>query len=308
MNRCPITYLPCDHLKYSREGLRLLSKELEHLEDFSYSSKEQIELAMRYAAKLSIQGVQPKLSVRLKVAKGAFEIVERRGTFIFKPPHPVFPELPQNEDLTMRLAALVGIDVPLHGMIYNIDGTLTYFIQRFDRLGKGKKLAVEDFSQLSGHSRETKYDFTMEKLIPILMQHCTFPVLEKLKLFRLILFNFVTGNEDMHLKNFSIIRRQDKAELSPAYDLLNTTLVLSSGEELALPLRGKKSKIKRVDLLDYFGIERLGLPSSVISEELERFHQALVPWRELIHSSFLSDSMRERYLQLVDERFKRLNL
>lgn len=130
-----------------------------------------------------------------------FEIVELGGTFILKPPHPIYDELPQNEDVTMRLAKSVGIEVPFHGMIYNIDDSLTYLIKRFDRLPRGHKVATEDFSQLMGHSRDTKYESSMEKLIPVIEKHCTFPLLEKMKLFRRTLFNFLVGNEDMHLKN-----------------------------------------------------------------------------------------------------------
>ncbi len=244
MNRCPITYEICKNKKYSVQGLRLLSRNLSELHDFPFTSKEQLELSMKYASKISIQGVQPKLSVKLNSSKGRFEIVERGGTFIFKPPHHIFEELPQNEDLTMRLAALVGIEIPIHGMIYNIDGSLTYFIKRFDRIGRGHKLAVEDFSQLSGYTRDTKYDSSMEKVISVIEKHCTFPLLEKIKFFRLAIFNFLVGNEDMHLKNFSLIRRNNKVELSPAYDLVNSCIVIDSREEIALPLRACSKSFK----------------------------------------------------------------
>jgi serine/threonine-protein kinase HipA len=250
MNRCPITYDICENTKYSQKGLKLLAPKLKELHDFAYTAKEQLELALQYATKLSIQGVQPKLSTKLNITKGLFEIVESGGTFIFKPPHHIYSELPQNEDVTMRLAKTVGLEVPLHGMIYNRDGSFTYFIKRFDRLPKGHKVAVEDFSQLMGFSRETKYDSSMEKLIPTIEKHCTFPTLEKIKLFRLTLFNLLVGNKDMHLKNFSLIRREKQVCLSPAYDLFNSSIVISSGEEIALPLRGKKSRLTAQDLFD----------------------------------------------------------
>ncbi|MFN3841565.1 MAG: HipA domain-containing protein, partial [Cyclobacteriaceae bacterium] len=94
------------------------------------------------AAKMSIQGVQPKLSVKLNIGKGIFEVTDTGGTFIIKPPQDYYPELPENEDLTMRLARVMGIEVPLHGMIYAVDGNRSYFIKRFDRLARGKKAAV----------------------------------------------------------------------------------------------------------------------------------------------------------------------
>lgn len=306
MNRCPITYELCGNEKYSIKGLHLLSRNLNHLNDFPYTSKEQILLATQLAAKLSIQGVQPKLSLILNVAKKEFEIVEKGGKFILKPPHHIYDEIPQNEDLTMKLAKVIGIEVPLHGMIYNIDGSLSYFIKRFDRLAKNQKVAVEDFSQLLGFSRDTKYEASMEKVVSVIEKHCTFPVVEKLKLFRLVIFNFLVGNEDMHLKNFTLIRRQNKIELSPAYDLLNTTIVIPAREEIALPIRGKKSKLNRTDLIDYFGMERLALPEIVLREEFLKFEKSLEPWQLLIEKSFLSQKLQERYIELIQKRWQRV--
>ncbi|MBS4168454.1 Serine/threonine-protein kinase toxin HipA [Parachlamydia sp. AcF125] len=173
----------------------------------------------------------------LDVRKKEFRVVEKGGQFIIKPPHHLYEEVPQNEDLTMRLAKIIGIETPLHGMIYNIDGSLSYFIKRFDR-SRNQKIGVEDFSQLLGHSRETKYESSMEKVVSVIEKHCTFPMVEKLKLFKLVIFNFITRNEDMHLKNFTLISRENKVEMSPAYDLLNTTIIIQAEEEIALPIRG----------------------------------------------------------------------
>ena len=308
MNHCPITYEPCGDQKYSQRGLGVFSKSLKNLHDFPYTAKEQILLATQFAAKLSIQGVQPKLSVILNLPKEMLEIVEKGGLYLLKPPHQLYEELPQNEDLTMRLAKMVNIEVPFHGMIYNIDHSLTYFIKRFDRAGKAKKVGTEDFSQLSGSSRDTKYDSSMEKVASILEKHCTFPLLEKIKLFRLVIFNFLVGNEDMHLKNFTLIRKKDLVELSPAYDLLNTTMVLQSKEEIALPIRGKKSRLTRSDFIDYYGREWLGLSEKVLQEELLRFEKAIPSWLELISKSFLSQKMQESYQGLVKDRWVRLSV
>lgn len=308
MTRCPITYQLVEGAKYSQRGLRLLSPRLHNLHDFPYSPKEQLELAIKNASKISIQGVQPKLSAKLNISEEVFELVEHGGTFILKPPHHIFEELPQNEDLTMRLATLVGIQIPLHGMIYAKDGSLTYFIKRFDRIAKDHKLAVEDFSQLLGYSRETKYDSSMEKLIPIFDKHCTFPVIEKLRFFELTIFNFLVGNEDMHLKNFSLIRRKNRVELSPAYDLINSSIVMDSKEEIALPLRGKKNNLKRQDFVEYFAFERLGLAEKVVTDVLERFQNAVSNWKILVNCSFLSPEKKQKYLELLKNRWDRLGI
>jgi len=308
MNRCPITYQLCSGAKYSKEGLRLLSPLLKSFEDFPFTPQQQRELAVQQASKISIQGIQPKLSVKLSIAEKKFEIVEKGGVFILKPPHQIFEELPQNEDLTMRMAETIGLEVPFHGLVYNIDGSLTYFIKRFDRLPRREKLAVEDFSQLMGFSRDTKYESSMEKMIPIIEKHCTFPLLEKIKFFRLTVFNFLVGNEDMHLKNFSLIRRDDKVELSPVYDLLNSRIALNSSEEMALPIHGKKSRLSRDDLVSYFGKERLGLPEKIIQEELQKFQEAYPIWDKLLKDSFLSQNLKDKYADLLEKQKARLAL
>jgi serine/threonine-protein kinase HipA len=308
VNRCPITYEPISgDRKYSTGGLKALAPTLTDLNDLPYSAAEQRQEAIRRAGKMSIQGVQPKLSATLSVSHRCFEIVDSGGTFILKPQID-YPEVPQNEDLTMKLAALAGIETPVHGMVYSIDGSLTYFIRRFDRIGRGRKLAVEDFAQLSGQTRDTKYDFSMERLADIVDAHCTFPVIEKMKLFRLTLFNFLTGNEDAHLKNLSLITRNGKTEFSPAYDLLNTTIAADAVEEIALPLDGKKRNLNRKLLVDYFGIERLRLSKTIVSDVMDVMAKAKTEWESLIQNSFLSDGYKRKYLNLLQERRKRAEL
>ena len=308
MNRCPITYEECEGGKYSLKGLKKLSPRLKSLKDFPFSAEDQVREAIARAAKMSIQGVQPKLSVRLNLKNEIFEIVDTGGRYIFKPQTQNYREVPENEDVTMRLAEHIGIDVPLHGLVYSKDDTMTYFIRRFDRVGRNKKIAVEDFAQLSGKDRDTKYESSMEQIISLIEQFCTFPAIEKLKLFNLTLFNYLVGNEDMHLKNFSVIRRDLKVELSPAYDLLNSTIILNSQEELALPLGGKKNKLKKDDFFVYFAKERLELTPKSIEQTVSRIVDAFPEWIDLVQKCFLSDPMKIQYIDLLNERFSKLDL
>ncbi len=302
MNRCLITYeeIPSG-TRYSAAGLRLLSRKLKGLQVLPYSAEQQRHEAFLRSSKMSIQGVQPKLSSRLNVTEGKFDIVDSGGEYILKP-QSNFPEVPENEDLTMRLAASIGVEVPLHGLLCSTDDSLTYFIKRFDRAGRGK-IAVEDFAQLSGKARDTKYDSSMEHVIHIIDTHCTFPLVEKVKLFRLTLLNYLVGNEDMHLKNFSLIRRDDKIELSPAYDLVNSTIVLRGvQEEIALPLGGRKRNLSRSLLIGYFGKERLGLADRVVDDILGRLEHAVREWRSVIRMSFLSETAKTDYGELLLKR------
>lgn len=307
MNRkpiCPITYEAISpERKYSVRGLHILSNKLNDLADLPYTEAMQRYEALKRADKMSIQGVQPKLSAVLNIKNGCFDIVDRGGKYILKPQHDLFLQAPENEDLTMRLASLIGIEVPVHGLVYSIDGKMTYFIKRFDRAAFNKKIAVEDFAQLTGNSRDTKYNFSMEKLIPVIEKYCTFPIIEKTELFRRTLFNFLIGNEDMHLKNFSLITRKNKVEMAPAYDFLNSTILLSqSKEEIALSLKGKKNNLARKDFINYFAKERLLLSNKVINQELKNLEEKLEPFIDIISNSFLGFEHQEKYKALLIKR------
>lgn len=309
MNRCPISYQLCEENHYSEIGLKMLSPSLKRLDLLDFTAEELRVEAMQRASKMSVQGVQPKLSAILNIKNGFFEIVDKSGKFILKPQHHIFPELPQNEDLTMRLAASIGIEVPLHGLIYSKDSSLTYFIKRFDRKGQKDKIAVEDFAQLSGMSRDTKYNYSMEKLVKLIDDYCTFPSIEKAKLFNLVLFNFLVGNEDMHLKNYSVIIRNGKVEISPAYDLVNSSIVLKGDiEEIALSLKGKKSNLNRNILFNYFGKERCNLTDKIIERIIKRIQTELPRWFKLIDISFLSREMKDKYKNLLQKRIDILEL
>lgn len=306
MNRCPITYEETNAL-YSSKGLKLLSRNLVSLNNLDYSKEELLKEALTRAPKMSIQGVQPKLSAVLNVSESKFVIVDKKGLYILKPSHNFYEDVPQNEDLTMRLAEAIGFNIPLHGMIYGKDNSLTYFVKRFDRTGRHKKIAVEDFAQLSGASRNTKYNSSMEKVTKIVNRFCTFPAVEKLKLFELTIFNFLIGNEDMHLKNFSLIRKEEKIEFSPFYDLVNTSIVLKKAqEEIALPIKGRKNNLSKSDLVDYFGKDVCGLTEKVIQKSLEKFSAVFEKWERLIDISFLSEEKKESFSSLLTIRKKRI--
>ena len=208
----------------------------------------------------------------------------------------------------MKLAKIVGLKTPVHGLVYCKDNSFTYFIKRFDRAGHKDKLAVEDFAQLSGVTRDTKYDSSMEKAADLL-NYCTFPVIEKMKFFKQTLFVFLVGNEDMHLKNFSLITRKSKVELAPLYDQINTTILLPNPrEEMALPLNGKKRNLTKDDLIHYFAKERLALTEASIQNVMDSFKVKINHWKQLIEISFLPEQQKNDYRELVLERITRIGI
>lgn len=305
-HRCPITYdtLP-EGRNYSERGLKTLSPKLDNLNPLAYTAKELLQETQKRTSKMSIQGVQPKLSATLSIKNECFKIVDIHGKFILKPPSPFYPELPQNEAVTMSMAKLFGIEVPPHGMVHNKDNTFTYFIKRFDRIGHNQKIAMEDFAQLAGLTRDTKYRYSMEKLVSIVEQHCTFPLIEKAELFKRVLFNYLVGNEDMHLKNYSLLSKEGKVSLAPAYDFLNSTIAIGNAkEEIALALNGKKNNLRKKDLIEYFGKTRLALPQQTIDGVLASAETALPTLFKLLKRSLLSKSMIEQYDELLQQRAK----
>ena len=310
MSRCLFTYKEMAATKiYSEEGLKKLNPRLKDLKVFPYSKVEQDIEVQRYAGKISIQGVQPKLSAKLSVKDQSFQLTDKDGDFILKPQVDNFKELPQNEDLTMHLAELAGMKVPWHGLIKAKDGSLIYAIKRFDRLPRKRKLPQEDFAQLMGATRTTKYQASMEKVCEIIEEFCTYPVIELEKLFRLTLFAFLTGNEDMHLKNFSLqTDLKNIVKLTPAYDLVNTTIAMvDPKEEMALELNGKKHGFIRSDFISYFAAKHCYLSQQQAEKILGEYLNLIPEFQRWIGMSFLSDEMKRRYNELLLERAKRLS-
>lgn len=308
MRRCLFTYKPlrANETNYSKEGLKKLSPKLKDLNVFPYDQSAQIAIAQRMAKKISIQGVQPKFSVILSEKEQAFKEVENNGKYILKPQVRDYLQLPENEDLTMHLVAMTGVKVPWHGLVKCSDESLSYVIKRFDRVKKDK-VPMEDFSQLIGASRDTKYDIPMEKVAEAMEEFCTYPTIEYFKLFQRTILAFLLGNEDFHLKNIAVVTAGEKVQLSPVYDFVNSTIANpNSDEEMALSIGGKKHGFTLNDFIQGFGIETLFLPKPKLEKEIKRLLGFVDDWGKLIEKSFLDDSSKQRYKELIIERAERL--
>jgi len=252
--------------------------------------------------RIAITGVQPKLSVTLEKHKGTgrLTIVGLWGEYILKPQHDTLPAMPETEDLTMHLAHIFGIEVCNHTLLHASDGTLVYLAKRFDR-EKNKKIHVEDFCQLSEFLTENKYKGSYERAGKLILKYCMNAGLDALKYFELLLFSYLTGNNDMHLKNFSLIHREDSIDFSPAYDLLNVNLVFpKDDEEMALLLNGRK---KNIHLRDFEALgAALDIPDKVRSNSYRKFRSHNSSVRQMIFSSFLSPDMQETYWQIWNRK------
>ena len=275
-------------------------------------TKDDIEsLALEVVrSQVTVTGVQPKLSVDLeKEANGKkrFTIVGLWGKYILKPQTELYVNLPENEDLTMHLATMVNIKTVPHSLIRFKDGSLAYITKRIDRDKKKGKIPMEDMCQLTEKLTEQKYKGSHEQIAKIIMLHSAYPVLDLLTYFEVLLFCYLTGNADMHLKNFSLYKPDNEYILAPAYDLLSTKLVLPDDkDELALTLNAKKRKLKKSDfnhLLNTYKIDE-----KVIENIYEKYRKIVPQWLNFIDTSFLPQQMKEEYKSIIIKRKSILDL
>jgi serine/threonine-protein kinase HipA len=310
MSKCLFCYqaLEHDHHDYHPSCLKkLFGTTHAPVIDFDLSQLEELAKQIVIQSK-AITGVQPKLSLNIEKHKNEpsrLTVVGFHGDFILKPPASQFKSLPENEDVTMHLAELVKIKTAKHGLIRLKSGELAYITKRFDR-NKGDKIAVEDFCQLSENLTEHKYRGSVEQLGKLVYSFTKNQGYEAQKLFELVLFCYLTGNADMHLKNFSLIENSlGEFELSPAYDLLNTKIVMPEDkEESALTINGKKSKLNRNDFQVL--ASSLKISNKSLEAIYKRFEAILPSWLSWIALSFLPQEYKDAYTHLLKQRFKKL--
>jgi serine/threonine-protein kinase HipA len=277
----------------------------------SIAEKDLEEMAREIVKlRVTIPGVQPKLSLALQENKDdpkkpRLTIVGLWGNYILKPQSNGFKHLPENEDLTMKLAELAGIKTAAHSLIRTANGSLAYITKRFDRIEHGK-IPMEDLCQLSElpSSGNNKYNSTMEKAGKVIARNSSTPGLDVQFYFELTLFAFLTGNADMHLKNYSMIKSSDNQyRLSPAYDLLCTALAMPDDkEQMAMPLNGKKNSIKKKDFLEF--AFKLKIDASVADKIISRQIGFEKDFDELISLSFLPGEYKKQYSELLHSRIK----
>ena len=258
---------------------------------------------------VAVPGVQPKLSLHLERGSaredGRFTIVGLEGSYILKPPVERFPQMPELEHLTMRMAGCFGIETAQCGLISLEDGQLALVVRRMDREGD-RKLAMEDMCQLTDRLTEEKYRGSLEGIGKVILRHCTNPGLDAMRFFEVKLFCFLTGNADMHLKNFSLIRTSgSEICLSPAYDLLPTVLLLPEDtQETALTIRGRKRKL---GLREFRALgEAMKLTERQIVNSLRHIERGIESSMELIGCGFCSQETMERYRKLLTARWQQL--
>jgi len=275
--------------------------------ELPYSEDQMLQLAEKIIKSQStVTGVQPKLSLEIeKLSKKdepqRFTIVGLWGGYILKPPTKRYKFLPELEDITMHLAEISGIEVVPHSLIRLSSGTLSYITRRIDRKN-GLKIHMEDMCQLTERLTEQKYNSSYEQIAKAIARFSANPGLDITNFFEQVLFSFLTGNADMHLKNFSLIENPDMGYiLSPAYDMVASSLVVEGDEEeLALTLNGKKKKIRKKDVME--AINRFNIDNKAIENLFNKFNASFEKWYKFIDKSFLPNDMKIGYHDLIMKR------
>ena len=314
MKRCLYCYLPLSpsendyHATCSRKIFGQATPP-----DLPYSEADFEPLAVDAVRRqISVTGAQPKLSLHIgndvgSISGKRFTIVGLWGGYIMKPPAMQYPELPETEDLTMHLASIAGIRTIPHSLIRLASGNLAYITKRVDRKAK-TKLAMEDMCQLTERLIEDKYQGSYEQIAKTIQKYSAAPGLNVATFWEVVLFSFLTGNADMHLKNFSLLDQNSLGmQLSPAYDLVNTALVLPADqEELALMLNGRKKNIRKADFVK--AMEGSDLDQIQQANIFKGMVKAYPKWMDFIDHSFLSDRSKEKYKSIIADRMVRLQL
>lgn len=275
--------------------------------DYTYSQMS--ELAKKVVERsVSVPGVQSKLSmsvIKEKTISRLTVVGALGGNYIFKPPSDEFNSMPENEHLTMHLAELFGIKTVSSSLIKLKSGELSYITKRIDRTDKGEKIHMIDMFQIL--EAYDKYKSSMEKVGKAVGKYSSNTLLDKVSLFELAIFCFLIGNNDMHLKNFSMINTIDGWVIAPFYDLLNVRLVIKEDkDESALSINGKKRKFTKKDF-DDLG-ENLGLSKKQIDSVYLALINGIQKGVELIKRSFISKEMQNEYIDLLRSRCERLDI
>lgn len=319
MSKCLYCYkeIRDEHLDYHPAcAHKLFGRRCAPLLDYTRDNIETLALQV-IETSTALTGVQPKLS--LDINRGGrnepdkMTIVGLWGNYILKPQSAVYTSMPENEDLTMKLAEAAGIATVKHGLIRMGDGELAYITKREDRGPKGEKYSMLDMCQLTNRLTEHKYMGTYLQLSQTIRQHSLSPMLDVQKFWEIVLFSWITGNSDMHCKNFSLISKNGRDyQLASAYDLLAVLLTgIDDHDELAMPLDSTKmsnsSAIAGFDRAAFISAMTASRISASVAEKIiNRMTSHKDEWFEIIESSFLSPKLQDNYKALINSRIEKL--
>lgn len=280
--------------------------------ELEYELSQIEELAKEnIAQRVVVTGVQPKLSLGFteENSQSRLTIVGAlNGRYILKPAYEQYPQMPEIEALSMLLTKACGIATVPFILIHLKDGALAYLTKRIDRTASGQKYAMEDACQFTKRLTEHKYRGSYEQIAKGIIAYAQNPILDAVRFYEQVIVSFLIGNNDMHLKNFSLIATEkEQYILSPAYDMVAVKLLIPEDpEELALNLNGKKRKLSRKDFDE--AMFKTHIPTKAIKNLWNRIAKGIQQWEEIIQNSFLSKKNRDAFIELIKQKSVQLEL
>lgn len=276
--------------------------------DYALSELEELARA-NIAQCVIVPGVQPKLSLGInqKEESARLTIVGAlQGRYILKPPYLPYRKMPEIESLAMLMARACGIPTVPFLLIRLKGGELAYLTRRIDRDGKGNKFAMEDACQFTQKPTERKYKGSHEQIVREILRYNGRRLVDVIRFYEQVIVSYLIGNNDMHLKNFSLIAKNPGSyQLAPAYDLLAVRLLLpEDDEELALTLNGKRKRLKKKDFDS--AMFKAGLPPKGVENLWKRVHKGTEAWGDLVDRSFLDPEQKEAMLELMNFNFSKI--
>ena len=263
---------------------------------------------------LTVPGVQKKLSLHLSMeGSPRLTMIDYPTGYILKPQVSEFRALPEAEHLVMQMASSSGLSVVPHALVH-MDNGYAYLTKRVDRIYRKdddsiSMLAMEDFCQLDLRLTQDKYRGSYERCVKVIKRYSSRVGLDLSELFLRLVFCFLTGNSDMHLKNFSLMETEASSGvymLSPAYDLLPVNVIMPEDkEEFALTMRGKKKNLTHNDFLIF--AENAGITRKAAENMIRKMISLIPKWMEQVHDSLLPEDMKDSLIQLIESRAARLD-
>ena len=310
MSRCLYCYKELEDGEVDfHKGCAKIFFGMQNAPDLPYSLNDLDALAAQVIkSQTTLTGVQAKLSLHLDKHERSRRLTIEGlwGDYIFKPQTQTYKDLPENEDLTMHLAEIAKIKVVPHTLIRLQDGTLDYLTKRIDRTPDGGKIPLEDMCQLTERQTEYNYKSSYEQIAKVIAKYSYVPLLDLTDFYEQVFFSWLVGNNDMHLKNFSLFAPKGKWFLTPAYDLLNVSMVNPKDtEELALTLNGRKKRMKKSDFVRAMALS--GIAPKVFDNMLEKYRKLLPKFYDMIDMSFLDDECKDAYKQGLTLRQERMS-
>lgn len=325
INNCPSTLME-GFKTYSPKAVKSLwdGKKVNHILDFNIDDLRTVPDITEAMHRISVSGVQEKFPAIIENGKIRIAQNQERSTYILKPAPwdqtlQSRKQIPANEHLTMQIAAQVyGILTAANGLCFTQNGQPVYVTKRFDIMPDGTKVPMEDFATLIGkgesqNGKQFKYSGCYEDIAVAIRSNVAAWMVDMERFFELVLFNYIYGNDDDHLKNFSLIKQGHDYRLAPAYDLLNTSLHID-GDDFGLD-GGLSANIEKSDVMERTGhpcrldFERfgewIGLLKPRIKRILDKYMRIPDETVRLVNSSFLNDKMKRYYLRIINERTSR---